>query len=358
LDFDFPGFSAAAEKPPGTGLTIADAVKAVAGPGGREFLVEVSLHQGPSLRRVEVAVNHQPACVDRSLRFFEAEGAAVEKILNMPQAPPMVGSADDAVAKATLSAGSCYVYCTDRDVHLQRKEENELSVRFVAPQSPHVRSFFVVFYADPHFSQLVAVQLVEVQGLRCEKLRVVVGQSVERAICLAPAEVLDATMVRLHSSDPEVVSVQQMTEVDPRYGAKFTIFITSMQVGTSACRVHAVDPATKRIVAAMLMVLAADPPEVKMAHSINLPVMQAMRKRLLYKNEATRPLKYVVRCSEPALVAVQSPELVINAMDTRCIELLFHAVPVTLSYNAEVFLFITSEDRAIHETRVLELSYT
>jgi len=108
----------------------------------------------------------------------------------------------------------------------------------------------------------------------------------------------------------------------------------------------------------MLIVIAADPPEIKMVHNISLPVLTSVRKRLLYKNEAVRPLKYSVRCSEPALVSVQSPELVINSLDTRTIELLFHAVPATLSYSAEVFLFITSDDRVISETRLLQLSYT
>eukprot|EP00931_Biecheleriopsis_adriatica_P087866 TRINITY_DN62279_c0_g1_i1.p1 TRINITY_DN62279_c0_g1~~TRINITY_DN62279_c0_g1_i1.p1 ORF type:complete len:1878 (+),score=430.77 TRINITY_DN62279_c0_g1_i1:444-6077(+) len=354
LDFEFPGWDLQPQQAPSTGLRIAEVASLAAGPGGcREFLVEVALHQGPVLRRVEVSVVPQPSAVDRTLRFYEAEGTPLEKVIALPPAPQ--GSF---VAAASKTTGSCYVYCTDREVHVQRRDEDQVTLCLVAPQSPAVRSFFVVFYADPHFSQLVAVQLVEVQGLRDERIRVVVGQSVERTICLAPAEVLDAGSVRLHSSDPEAMTVQQAAEVDPRYGAKFTVTITAMQVGAKASRLHAVDPATRRIVAALLLVVAADAPEVKLVHNIALPVMAALRKRLLYKNEATRPLKYIIRCSEPALVAVQSPELVVNALDTRCIELLFHAVPVTLSYSAEVFLFITSEDRAIHETRMLQLTYT
>ncbi|CAE8617705.1 unnamed protein product, partial [Polarella glacialis] len=326
----------------------------------------VHAHQGPVLRRVEVSVSPQPCSVDRTLRFFEAEGTPVEKVVALPPAPTPPGHGAMNGVEGTTAAGvavsqamgSCYVYCTDRDVHVQRRDENELSLKLVAPQSPSVRSFFIVFYSDQHFSQLVAIQLVEVQGLRSERIRVVVGQTVERTICLAPPEVQDAAAVRLYSSDPEAVTVQQIAEVDSRYGAKFSLTVTSMQVGTRACRLHAVDPATRRLIAAILMVIAADPPEIKLVHSITLPALTAMRKRLLYKNEAARPLRYTIRCSEPALVAVQSPELVINSLDTRCIELLFHACPVTLSYSAEVFLFITSEDRVIQETRLLQLTYT
>jgi len=356
LDFDFPNFEAPIEQAPSTGVRLADVAKNAAGPGGvRDFLVEVQLNNGPSMKRVEVTVNAQPSTIDRTLKFYEAEGTPVDKVVALPSAETLPQTAAPGSA---LSVSSCFVYCTDKDVHVSRKDEEQLSLRFVAPQSPAMRSFFIVFYADQHFGRLVAVQMVEVQGMRAERLRVVVGQSVERSICLAPAEVRDAGVVRLHTSDPEAMTVQQTAEVDPRYGTKFSVTITAMQVGSKCARLHAVDPATRRIVAALLLVVAADAPEVKMVHSLALPVMTAMRKRLMYKNEATRPMRYIVRCSEPALVAVQSPELVINALDTRVIELLFHAVPVTLSYSAEVFLFITSEDRAIHEARVLELSYT
>ncbi|CAJ1436577.1 unnamed protein product, partial [Effrenium voratum] len=343
LDFNFPGLDQ--QVAPKGALRLAD-VAALLGPNAREYIVEVGLHQGPVLRRVEVSVVPQPSAVDRNIRFFEAEGAPVEKALSVPPAPESSGG------------GGCFVYCTNRSVHVQRSHQEEVTLRFLAPQSPGMFSFFVVFYADAHFSQLVAAQLIQVQGMRTERIRLVAGQSIERSICLAPAEVLDAGTVRLHSSNPEVVAVQQTAEVDPRYGVKFTVMMTSMQVGTKNCRLHAVDPAIRRLVAAMLIVIAADPPEIKMVHSITLPVLTAVRKRLLYKNEAVRPLKYAVRCSEPALVSVQSPELVINSLDTRCIELLFHAVPATLSYSAEVFLFITSDDRAISETRLLQLSYT
>ena len=79
--------------------------------------------------------------------------------------------------------------------------------------------------------------------------------------------------------------------MDARYGVKFMVLVQSMQVGTTSCRLHAVDPAVKRLVAAMLVVIAADPPEVKMVHSISLPALSTVRKRLLYKNEAmTRKL--------------------------------------------------------------------
>lgn len=343
LDFDFPGLDATPQQ--ASAMRLAEVAASVA-PSSRDFLVEVALHQGPVLRRVEVSVVPQPSVVDRKIRYFEAEGAAVEKVMALPPVPQ------------TSSSRSCYVYCTSKSVHLQRRDEEEVSLRFMAPQSPSLLSFFVVFYGDAHFSNLVAIQLVEVQGLRTERIRLVVGQGIERSICLAPAEVLDAGTVRLHSSNPEAVQVQPTAEVDPRYGVKFNVLITSMQVGTKSCRLHAVDPAVRRLVAAMLIVIAADPPEIKMVHNISLPVLTSVRKRLLYKNEAVRPLKYSVRCSEPALVSVQSPELVINSLDTRTIELLFHAVPATLSYSAEVFLFITSDDRVISETRLLQLSYT
>merc|ERR1719401_145788 len=131
-----------------------------------------------------------------------------------------------------------------------------------------------------------------------------------------------------------------------------------MQAGTRTCRLHATDPATRRRLAAFLIIVAADMPNVRMAHDITLPLNRPVRKHLKYKNETMQPLRYTVKSSDPALVAVQSPELMLPPGDTRVIELLFHAYPGTMSYNTEVYMFIASEDRAIQETRLLQLTYT
>eukprot|EP00747_Dinoflagellata_sp_TGD_P091331 gnl/TRDRNA2_/TRDRNA2_165016_c1_seq1.p1 gnl/TRDRNA2_/TRDRNA2_165016_c1~~gnl/TRDRNA2_/TRDRNA2_165016_c1_seq1.p1 ORF type:complete len:120 (-),score=8.69 gnl/TRDRNA2_/TRDRNA2_165016_c1_seq1:52-369(-) len=104
--------------------------------------------------------------------------------------------------------------------------------------------------------------------------------------------------------------------------------------------------------------IAADPPEVGMAHDILLALNTAVRKRLPYRSKASQQLRYTIRSSDPALVTVQTPELVIPGSDVRYIELVFHAFPANLSYNAEVYLFIASEDKAIQETRMLQLTYT
>jgi len=282
-----------------------------------------------------------------------------------PSQPPTLRAAAGLADQPTSLVGGFaedrgpgrFVLCTDREVHVQRRDEDELALRLLTPPSPQVRPFFMVFYSDPHFSRVTAVQLVEVMGMRSEVVRVAVGQSVDRTICLPPAEVKEVTAVSVFSSHPEAVTVQQ-TEVDPKFGAKITITVTALQVGKSTCRVHAVDSSTRRRLAAMLLVIAADLPEVKFVHDISLPVLTATRKNLQYKNESARPMRYRVRSSDPAIVTVQTPELVMSPLGERMIDLLFHAVPATLSYTSEVFLFITSEDRAIQETRVLQLTYT
>merc|ERR1712151_1222756 len=106
-----------------------------------------------------------------------------------------------------------------------------------------------------------------------------------------------------------------------RYGAKFRANVTALRAGERLCRLHAVDPATRRHVAALLLVIVADLPEIRMVHEITLPVLTPMRKRLMYKSEITRPMRYVVRSSDPSLVTVQTPELDFMELDTRYIEL-------------------------------------
>jgi len=251
-----------------------------------------------------------------------------------------------------------FVYCTDPEVHLQWKDEDSLQLRLLAPMSPAVRRFFVLCYADAHFMRVGAAQLVEIHSMKSEHVRVSVGHSVDRTISLPPVELMETAIVQAYSSDPELLNVRQAAAVDPRYGAKIDITICATRAGTRTCRLHATDPTTCRRVAAFLVVVAADMPEIRMAHDITLQLNMTVRKHLRYKNETMRPLRYIVKSSDPAIATVQTPELMLPPGDQRVIELVFHAQPATMSYTAEVYLFIASEDRAIQETRLLNLTYT
>lgn len=356
LAFDHPGMHLK-DAPPG-GLALADAVQG--GVPDRHFTIEVLQQQGPVLKRADVTCSPQPCVVDQTIRFFEAEGAPLEKAMALPPRPAgaMNLSLFEPPPRSTGGCADRFVYCTDREVHVQRSGDDEIKLNMVAPIAPASRWFFVISYSDPYFAWVIAIQLVEVRGLKCEHVRVVVGKSEERSISLPPAEIQDAPVVRIYASDPEVVSVQQASEVDPRYGAKISIVITALQAGAKLCRIHAVDPVTKRLIAAFLLVIAADLPEVKVVHDLALPVLETIRKRLPYMNELTQEMRYTIRSSEPALVSVQTPDFLMEPRATRPIELLFHACPSTLSYSAEVFLFIASQDRTVQETRLLQLTYT
>lgn len=373
LAFDHPGLTVAPQAAPVGGLSLAEVEARPREVEDRCFIIEVAVHQGPVLKRIEVTARAQPCVVDRTIRFFEVEGTPIEKTMALPPRPPAagylrgdgqrLGDVGEFSGAGYLSASldrleDRYVYCTDREVHLQWKGDDALGLRLLAPMSPGVKKFFVLCYADPHFLKATTAQLVEVHALKTEHVRVSVGQSVDRNISLPPVDVLESAMVQAYSSDPECVAVQPAATVDPRYGAKLGITVSALQAGTRTCRLHAVDPATRRRLAAFLIVIAADLPDVRMVHDITLPLNMPVKKALPYKNEAMRALRYTLRSSDPAAVQVCTPELLLPPGDTRVVELLFHAYPATMTYNTEVFLFIASEDRAIQETRLLQLTYT
>jgi hypothetical protein len=309
--------------------------------------------------------------IDKTVRFFEAEGEPIEKSLALPVRPAATGLLrgtsfldNQSAVQASFVAASVgrtqdrFVYCTDKEVHLQWKDEDTLQLRLLTPMSPAVRRFFVLCYADANFMRVGAAQLVEVHAMKCEHVRVCVGHSVDRTISLPPVELLDTIAVQAFSSDPDLVAIRHAAAVDPRYGAKIILAVTAMRAGTRMCRLHATDPMTRRRIAAFLIIVAADMPDIRMAHEITLPLNRPARKHLKYTNETMRALRYVVKSSDPALAAVQTPELMLPPGDTRVIELLFHAYPGTISYSTEVYLFIASEDRAIQETRLLQLTFT
>jgi len=373
LAFSHPSLASVAQQAPVGGMALAEAEAQTGEVPDRTFIIEVLVHQGPPLKRVEVTARAQPCVVDRTVRFFEVEGTPAEKTLALPARPPLSGLVRGAgqrvtdvgqhsmaghLATAVDRQADRYVYCTDKEVHLSWKDEDSLQLNMLAPMSPAVRRFFVLSYADPHFMRVVAAQLVEVHAMKSERVHVSVGHSIDRTIGLPPVELLETAIVQAYSSDPELVSVSQAANVDPRYGAKLAVRICATRAGTRTCRLHATDPATRRRLAAFLIVVAAEMPEIRMAHDITLRLNMTTRKHLRYKNETMRSLLYTVKSSDPAVVTVQTPELSLPPGDTRVVELLFHAQPATMSYTADVYLFIASEDRAIQETRLLQLTYT
>lgn len=250
------------------------------------------------------------------------------------------------------------MYCNDASIHLRWNDTDELSMRLLVPESPGIRSFFVICYADADFFRHTAVYLVEVHGLRSEYMRVCVGQSIEKPIYLQTGVVLDSKTIRIYTSEPGKVVSERSVDPDPKYGAKFYVTVTTTRTGTSTARIHAIDPLTRRRLACFLLVIASDPPDVKMAHDVNLPLNHTVKKRIVYRNEVGRELRYVVSSSDPSLLTVQSSELSIPPYDTRYIDLLFHGHPATQTYSTQVFLFIMSQDRTIQETRLLKLAYT
>jgi hypothetical protein len=373
LAFSHPSLTATAQQAPVGGMALEQAEAQSPEVPDRIFVVEVLVHQGPPLKRVEVTARAQPCVVDRTVRFFEVEGTPIEKGLALPSRPPLSGNLHGAgrsnidvgqyTAAGVLSTtmerrAERYVYCTDKEVHLQWKDEDSLQLRLLAPMSPAIRRFFVLCYADPHFMRVAAAQLVEIHAMKSEHVRVSVGHVVERTISLPPVELLDTGVVQGHSSDPELLTVRSAAEVDPRYGAQLKVTICALRAGTRMCRLHATDPTTRRRVAAFLVMVAADMPEIRMAHDITLQLNTMVRKHLRYKNETMRPVRYNVKSSDPGIVTVHTPELMLPPGDTRVVELIFHAQPATMSYTAEVYIFIASEDRAIQETRLLNLTYT
>jgi len=377
LAFNHPSLASVAQQAPVGGMGLLEAEAQGLEVPDRIFVVEVLVYQGPPLKRVEVTARAQPCVIDKTVRFFEAEGEPLEKSLALPVRPAATGFLrgtsfldnqstlwQQSQAQAGFVSASVgrtqdrFVYCTDKSVHLQWKDEDTLQLRMLTPISPTVKRFFVLCYADANFMRVGSAQLVEVHSMKCEHIRVCVGQSVDRTISLPPVELLDTLTVQAFSSDPDLVAVRHAADVDPRYGAKLGLAITAMRAGTRTCRLHAVDPMTRRRIAAFLIVVAADMPDVRVAHDITLSLNRPARKHLKYTNETMRPLRYTVKSSDPALATVQTPELMLPPGDTRVIELLFHAYPGTMSYSAEVYLFIASEDRAIQETRLLQLTYT
>merc|ERR1712137_1038666 len=103
-----------------------------------------------------------------------------------------------------------------------------------------------------------------------------------------------------------------------------------------------------------MMLVMVDRSQVQQAHEIVLPLNHAMRKKLVYRNEVSRVTRFTVQSSDPAIVTVQTPELVLNALEERPVELLFHALPQNIfsACHSEVYIFFHSEDRVVQESRL------
>ena len=175
-------------------------------------LLQINRYKGPAVKTIEVEVDVQQCVLDRTLRYYESEGASVQKAVKLPGAGSFVQhlglnsnpnpnpnpnfSRNSNAAGISVpipdwstnfrDADETLVYCTDRNVRLgwRDRASRDLLINCSAPEAPQVKVFYVLVFGNKDLSTLANVLRVEVHGacsliavINCQRLNPKVAQT-------------------------------------------------------------------------------------------------------------------------------------------------------------------------------------
>ncbi|KAF4722438.1 hypothetical protein FOZ63_023157, partial [Perkinsus olseni] len=321
-----------------------------------DLVYDISIRRsgGDTVRVVELVVPGPLGfLVNQVARYWEPERAALRKTLllkgEIETEPVLVISPEDSGVSVTT-----------------QDQPGQLFISLVAPRfTEGPREAVCVVYArgDNYREQPLWVVRIVCYGLLGEYVKGVVGQHFEKIIQLPPQLHQGAPTMVAYSSNPSLAGIELSCVPVPEYGpCHIPLSILPSASGMSSCLVFAAVAGSVSGVgrpgAAWILNIQAEPPTVTETHELALAYGQQCRKRLPFRNPLTRQTEFTVRSSDPEILQVASTSLKLAPLTASHVDLVFRPVQGHMRRKSECFLFISTSDGQVSDTRLFKLSYT
>ncbi|KAF4691707.1 hypothetical protein FOZ60_015021 [Perkinsus olseni] len=322
--------------------------------GDLVFDISIRRSGGDTVRVVELVVPGPLGfLVNQVARYWEPEGAALRKTLLLRREV----ESETALVVSPVDSGVSVV---------TQDQPGQLFISLVAPRfADGAREAVCVVYprGDNYREHPLWVVRIVCYGLLGEYVKGVVGQPFEKTIQLPPQLHQGATAVVAYSSNPSLAGIEPSCVPVPESGpCHIPLSILPSASGMSSCLVFAAvageASGVGRPVAAWVLNIQAEPPTVTETHELALAYGQQCRKRLPFRNPLTRQMEFTVRSSDPEILQVASASLNLAPLTASHIDLVFGPVQGRMRRKAECFLFISTSDGQVSDTRLFKLSYT
>jgi Ca2+-binding EF-hand superfamily protein len=266
----------------------------------------------------EVTARQRACVVDRTFRFYQAEGEILKRCVRvMPNAPAPLedlgalgGWAAQAGAPRATDDRSMYVHCvgTGRgdasDVSIQWRESqdcpgaHEVLLKYARVGAfPSVGEFFVLVFRDRFCARLAEMWHVVVHSRLRADLAGVAGQAA--GVELVVRGDRTPRVVRAYAAPAGGASIGDATfdppqdfRLVPHAHNKFAVHYRAREGGAARVHVHLVDTDTHELVAAWLMTAVSSQPTITKTYDVELSLGKAATKRIPYRNPWNRPKSF------------------------------------------------------------------
>ncbi|CEM25332.1 unnamed protein product [Vitrella brassicaformis CCMP3155] len=330
--------------------------------------------------RVEVAVLPPP--VDRTVRHFAREATPIEMDLMLPaplpRESPFFTSRTNHNTQGPPSQWYA-VHCTDSSVALSYPGRSTLHLQIghIPSRTRGVLAFYLVLYGDKGqlLSGAALVWEILLHVLPHEHLSGTIGQTLTKPLFVPPT----SPSLTFFSSLPSLVGVGGRPDAP-------LIEATPLRTGTHRALIQAMTrprggEGGQQGTLRWVVEVESSTPRLSRAYSMSLPLRSpvAIRRRLQYTNTVPagddergggRPVKYLLRSSDPTLMEVMTGQIVLGAGEEVSIDVVFAPSlalplpsPILESRNGDapavnVFILIScAADEKIKDCRLIRVSY-
>jgi Ca2+-binding EF-hand superfamily protein len=347
---------------PFTLLSIDPALKdARDGAGERNVEVNfVSSTYGHTTSVLELSIKPKAMIVDRSFRFFQAEGEILKRTIQLLGETKSLDYHD--YETDSNGAGHKYVHCVETSSNrvvvdwrgsAQPGAPQEVLIKYRCGKFPSLGEFYIIIY-DDHFQACVhECWHVVVQS----RLRLDVNSSVGQS---TPSELVIqgdkfARRVQLYSSHPAECDFDPNRNFQLVPGAfnRAACRFKMRSSGQHKVHIHMVDMDTKELVCAWLVTVNTNLPVITKVYDVQLPVGCTCSKKLSFTNQWDKTRRYKLLSSDEEIMRPRNAEVDIDARALGYMRLFFN--PIETVGTHEVLLFVNDEFDQNEESFLLKL---
>jgi len=319
----------------------------------------VSSSFGHTTSVLELKIRPKAMIVDRSFRFFQAEGEILKRTIQLLGEPTSLDYHD----YESEGVGSHkYVHCVELTNNrvvvdwrgsAQPGSPQEILIKYRVGKFPSVGEFYVLIY-DDHFQGVVheCWHVVVQSRLRLD-VHAAVGQSTPAELVIQGDKY--GRRVALYSSSPAEATFDpgRPFQLVPGAFNRASVKFKMRTAGSHKLHLHMVDLDTKELVCAWLASVTSDLPSITKVYDVSLPAGVPSSKKLSFSNQWDRARRYRILSSDESVMRPRNETVDIGPRAVGFIRLQF--MPIDRVGTTEVVAFVNSEEDQNEEAFLLKL---
>jgi len=318
----------------------------------------VSNSYGHTTSVLELDVKPKAMVVDRSFRFFQAEGEILKRTIQLLGDNKSLdyhdyeGGEEHKYVHCVEMGGSSRVVVDWRG-SAQPGSPQEVLIKYRCGKFPNLGEFYILIY-DDHFQGVVhECWHVCIQSRLRLDVNSSVGQSTPSELVIQGDKFARRVMLYSSNSAEVVFDPSRAFQLVPGAFNRAACRFKMRSAGVHKVHVHMVDLDTKELVCAWLVTVNSSLPVITKVYDVQLPVGCSTSKKLSFTNQWDKTRRYRLMSSDEDVMRPRNVEVDIEPRAVGYMRLFFN--PIGGVGMREVMLFVNDDNDMNEETFLLKL---